>query len=340
MHVCSIDIGSGYTKFTSEQTGVFENINSIVCETPKEDFFATKEIHEVKFDGMSYLVGKDAISYGHPKNYIDTLHDEWAGSSGWKALLYYSLYSMDLLEPMKPLGVLKKDNTDKTDKAGSADKKQEFKIVTGLPQALFGCRRKDVEERLNGEHVFEIDDNEYKIIIHGQVVPQAASAILDYVQTVKGVSSESIGIIDVGTYTTGFSVMENGRFVAYRGGGYNLGVSQLVGSVQKYIQQEKGMSLPAVKVAETIISGKYRYKKEVFDITKEISRLAMTLVAPFIDALREKWEGNGEDLIVCVTGGGSPYFYEAISTHISHADIIEDPFYSVVRGFHLINMNK
>jgi len=304
----AVDVGSGFTQFTDGANN--GSLPSIVTPMPETLGFGANQAKDViTINGQTYLVGQDAYSYGDPDTREDTLSEDWAGSIGWQALFFSSVAKL------------------------VSDPSANLKVVTGLPQRLFAPKKDGLAQFLNNTHSFGVNGKQYKIKITGKVIPQAASALFVEARKNKDILQDAVGIIDIGTYTTGFSVMENGAYISHKSNGCSVGMSQLIKAFKTWLMREKGFSIDEAKIPKILMEKKFRFRGEMFEAAKEIDQLAITVAQPMLDTINANWKGAG-DLIVYVAGGGAPYFMTAVKTIIPHAQVMDDAFFAVVKGMH------
>ncbi len=302
----AVDVGSGFTQYTD---GVKDgSFPSIVTPMPETLGFGANQIKDmITINGQAFLVGQDAYVHGDPDMREDTLSEDWAGSIAWQALFYSSIAKLV-------------SNPDAS-----------IRVVTGLPQRLFASKKDGLIKFLNNTHIFDVKGKQYKIKISSNVIPQAASALFMAASKNKSVLQDDVGVIDIGTYTTGFSVMEKGAFITHKCSGCSIGMSLLIKAFKTWLVREKGFSIDEAKIPNILMEKKVRFRGEMFEAAKEIDQLAITVAQPMLDTINANWKGAG-DLNVYVVGGGAPYFINAIKTIIPHAQVMDDAFFAVVKG--------
>jgi PRTRC genetic system protein D len=302
----SIDVGSGYTQFTDGSKEDF--YPSIVCPAPEERVFGIdNETEIVKIDNKKFIVGKDAYSYGDPDSRLSSLSSDWAGSQGWQALLYSAIAKCGVYDSVN--------------------------LITGLPQTLYSEKGKELELFLSGTHKFVFDNVEHEVTINPRVIPQAAGALLYEAKQTPAILEDMVGVIDIGTYTTGFSVLDEKRFVASKCNGCSVGMSQLLSALQDHLLRERSYAVDPLILPRAIMKKQIKFNGEIIDISEDIAHQAMIVSKPMLDEINAAWKGANE-LTVYVAGGGAPYFYPAIKTIIPHAILMDDAFFAVVRGMH------
>ncbi|MDY0213061.1 MAG: ParM/StbA family protein [Desulfuromonadaceae bacterium] len=303
----AVDVGSGFTQYTDGN--VEGDFPSLVCTAPENMGFGSEEAEIVTVDGAKYLVGKSAKAFGNPSDRVNTLHDDWGGSTAWKAALYAALARTGI-------------------KSG-----ESIDLVTGLPQGFYARQHKSLSESMSGENVFSYKGKNYKVNINLEVIPQASGALFYQASKEQALLQDSVGVIDIGTYTTGFSVVEDGFLNDNRCGSCLVGVSQLAESLQASLLNERGMRIDIAKMPDVLRNKEVRYRGERVDLSEHIERQSLMIAKPMLEKVVKLWDG-GDDLLVFVAGGGAVYFADAINSTLPHARIMSDSFHAVVRGMH------
>jgi len=133
--------------------------------------------------------------------------------------------------------------------------------------------------------------------------------------------------------------MQEGRFVGERSGGIALGISDLTKALGEFIESEFSQKPDAPQLTKILMRKSLMQRGQQVDISRNIASLSERIAGPIIEATRKIW-GGGNDLRVIVSGGGAPYFLEAIKSHIFHAETIDDNFFAVSRGMFVYLDNK
>lgn len=312
-HNIAIDVGSGFTKIISNAKGQPIEIAfpSLVAPYPKIDVFQVVKPEKVGVNDKQWIIGESCALATKEGERSDTLSPKWAGSEGWFALFYGGIAKTHLSGKMN--------------------------IITGIPQALYGNQesREAIKKTLIGVHVLNYMDKEVTIdIVEVMIIPQASAASLGIAGNDESVLEQKIGVIDIGTYTTGFSVMNCGQFVSERCSGVEIGVSNLSKSLSDYIFNEFAQKPYASEIPNILMTKQINQRGKLTDISRNIAVLAERVSAQIITAIREIW-GNGNDLRIFVVGGGAPFFLEAIQADFTHAETIDDNFFAVAKGMWL-----
>ncbi len=312
LKLISADIGSGYTQATDGKNTT--NLKSVVSRQPARDelAFGSEDAEVVGFNGVAYLVGDHAVAFGDLNTREDTLCNDWGGSTGWMVLLCAALGR---------LGVKSGDNVV---------------LVTGLPQAIYSKRQSDLKRLLNSKLSFTYQGIFCEITIKPMIIPQASGALFYQISQDSGLASAELGIVDIGTYTTGLSAKaDSGEINKNKCGGVPVGVSQLAQAVQSKLRLEfGGWDMDITKIPKLLMERTMLYRRNTIDIGDMIDQQALLVANPMLDEIKRLWLG-GADMYVYLAGGGSPFFFDAVKSVVPHAEIMGDCFNSVCKGMFL-----
>lgn len=303
----AIDVGSGFTQYTD---GELEGtIPSLVAQCPERLDFGAESAQILECNGKKYLLGHDAEAFAsNEADIFNTLTDKWAGSEAWMQLVYMAL-------------------------AQANANNQDVDLITGLPQEYYLDQRETVLQCLEGQHNFKVSGVEHNVNINPIVIPQASGAIFYAASYDPSIFEYDIGVIDVGTYTTGLSVIQEGkRFVPRKSGSYPVGMSNLIHVIHNYLNKQRNLLIEKGRIPKILLSKKFMYQGEKMDISEEINKKTFYVAEELLRGIEEKWPNHGRELIVYVAGGGAPYFIDAINSIIPHANVMNNSFYAVVRG--------
>jgi plasmid segregation protein ParM len=225
----------------------------------------------------------------------------------------------------------------------------QFHVVTGLPVKWYGDRAKVVEQ-LQGKHIVQ-RVNGYKIVQRFSiadvlVVPQPFGSLFNIIlgpdgQIVdEGLARGRLGVIDIGTYTTDYVLVDSLRYVERGSGSISTGMSKGYQLVERSLLDTFGLDLRMHEVDKVVRKGQVT----IFGEERNIG----WLVDPVFDALAEEilahagtlW-GDGRDLsAVLVTGGGAIALGERMGQRYAHAQILDDAPMANVRGFRKYGLRK
>lgn len=313
----AIDIGSGFTKWIGEgceNAARAQSMRSIVVPGRAVEEVGAPPSRPVRFtpsatdenrgatnaEPIEFLVGDAAYDYGTPQQRTNTLMAGWAASPAWFALLYFAL----------------------ADVLGNSSEPVRARIATGLPQARYLLMRKTLEDRLRGEHRFEVAGHRYEVVIEPHVLPQATAALIHLAGLDESIMRDAVGLVDIGTYTTDIVVIEDGRIIRRRSGGCEAGVSHLIAEIIEYLRSHYGVAADPAQIPRAMVLGEIRIRGERIPLDETISGLAQQASTGLLEGLARVWPDAAADLRVIVVGGGAPFFIDAVRTRIQHATLL------------------
>ncbi len=219
---------------------------------------------------------------------------------------------------------------------------ERFNVVTGLPVQWYADRDKVVEQ-LSGRHVVRrVNGRQWvqKLTVDEVlVVPQPFGSLFNVILDAEGALVDEalargrLGIIDVGTYTTDYVLVDALRYVEKGSGSISTAMSRAYQLIGRSILDSFGLDLKLHEVDRAVQQGRVT----VFGETRVID----WLVEPALDAVVEEvlaqagtlW-GDGRDLsAILVTGGGALALGERIGRRYGHARTLDDAPLANVRGF-------
>lgn len=305
------DIGSGRSKYTDGTTT--GDIPSIAVPKPEERVYGIESARVVRWgEGDSlqeWLVGDAAVAFGNPAHFCNTLRREWPFDPAWLALLYACL---DRLAP----------------EGG------EINLVTGAPMKWHGDLQEQIISLHSREHHFFIGEKEYRYKMNVEVLPQAIGALVYHAGSLTNLPLK-LANADIGTYTTGFSVLRSHMPVARQCGGVEVGTSLLIDELAQYLDKHFKFKTDILTYHEILRTGQFQYQGGMKKIPKEIDTLATRVAKPLLDAMNDLWP-NSNEMDVLIGGGGASFFLPAIKQVIPHAKIMKGGIYAVVEGMHAI----
>lgn len=309
MHSIGIDVGSGTTQWaTADRRGMFSSLVAVWDSSSMSGTLENPWLVKVGSIGTTYLVGPKVPLV--TKDVADTLTDEWAGSDPWLALLYAALYD-----------------------AGFLSSKDSVSVAIGVPQALYRVVNKTLVERLNGVHRFSVYGVEYLLDMKISVYPQASAAMA----AVDELSDSGIvGLIDVGTYTTGLSVMQliDGDPVINHTmcGGIPRGTSVLAKHVQAYLDTHHQMRMDLDRVYPLLDRQLVKIKGRDIDLRHVVDSACLSLASEVEDAADRVFRGGSEMEMIALVGGGAKYVLPRLEKVFPQLFMPEASEWSVVSG--------
>jgi len=150
-------------------------------------------------------------------------------------------------------------------------------VVLGLPVSYARKEeRKELEERIKGEHVLKINGNEKKVrVSDAKVIAQGMGVLLDYFidgfRVNEERKSESVLVFDIGFYTTDVFVYQDEGIEEERSRSVEVGVSHLFEDVLRWLTVEKGYPSVSIKEVERFFRNGYvKIKGEKVPLPREL----------------------------------------------------------------------
>lgn len=278
--------------------------------------------YTIEYDNKQYYVGQLAI---RERNGVDP-------TSLGNAARYWSVQA--LMSLLTTTGTMVKDT------------EYSVLVVTGLPVFAHDDETvSHVKKQLNGSHQFILNGQTRTAHIKvGKVLMEAAGAVIH-----GGIenNSNTYGVIDIGSYTTDFYVMEGLVPVTKKCGSREIGVHNATSDVaskfeQKYKfplrhdQREKILSCyKSSNYTEMSLSEPRMYA----DLANWTSNAVDTVSSNIVNEARAIWRTGSQGLVAAnfsrveVVGGGARYFFEPIAKVIPPAKTHRSPELSNVKGY-------
>lgn len=320
MSIMAIDIGYGYTKalslggqpfITASQVGAEETIRY------HSDIVSDNHAITVQVGKRWYFVGEYAELQSASAS--QTLDVTRTGSTEQKALFYAAASELQL-DP-------------------------KIAVITGLPVADFDARNRGaLRHMLTGRHTVRRKRGAIRQfeVLGVYVIPQAMGSLFALIldkqgQLVDGDLAEGrVGIIDVGTLTTNFILVDRLRYVETGSDSITTGMAEALTKVAKDLKREHGLdwSLKLRRVDQAVRERTVEVYGDPVNISAVVDRHLEAIADTVVSKARSLW-GSGVDLkAVVLTGGGSvefaPYIRRAYP-HLRRAG--GDPQFANVTGF-------
>jgi plasmid segregation protein ParM len=319
----SVDVGSGLTKWKSEdRSGSIPSAVGNLKHVEDSDFtyrdFSSDQVSFKRSKATdTYVVGEAAHRLLEKDARENTLCKEWFQSPGYRALLYRAL--ANVLEP---------------------GFNGRVRLCVGLPQQRYDVDKPALVSLLTRVHAFSVGGNSYRVEIKESdlfVVPQAMGVYLYYTQVnPDSAANDLIGVVDVGTFTTGYSLINGGIFIRKKSGGLELGIASLAKQARSLISSEHGVRLDLPIVEDALREGNIRIRGKSYPLGKAIKTLAGPLVDELTDALQAAWGEDSAAALLLLAGGGADYVLPAMRTRWPHASLVADKQQSamvIVEGY-------
>ena len=219
---------------------------------------------------------------------------------------------------------------------------QSFRIVTGLPVKWYADREKVVDQWA-GKHVLRSVNGSQAVhrlsVSDLCVVPQPFGSLFDVLLDSQGQIVEQelargrLGVIDVGTYTTDYVLVDGLRYIERGSGTISTAMSTAYQLIGRSLLDSYGLDLRMHEVDRVVRQGRVTLFGE--------DRAIDWLVDPVLDAVSAEilahagtlW-GDGRDLkTILVTGGGAMALGGRIRDRYGHARVAPDAALANVKGF-------
>lgn len=333
MSFLAIDIGSGLTKCaTGDELFYFESL--VGQQNDSKNFsFNVAPHHVINVGGKQYMTGPAAKSYIPEGSLVVTTKSTWCTDPNQLFLLYSAIAKK------YPNGY-----------------RGEMFIVAGLPMARFTKYQSIHKDLFVGIHKFSTPKHEYHVEIPKEniaVFPQAVGLFFSLCETQKDSNwnEAQTGLIDPGTHTTGYAVIEKGIYNNLKSAdeksvGASAGMMKLAKSMKKELAEQYDWEptmpelLDALRIGHVEIYGDKPQKIIMKDIAQ---RYVPQVYGDVVSEILEKWKG-AKAIRVIISSGGGEYLADYVKKFIPHAQLLhktktakdkinERALFDVVRGY-------
>ncbi len=300
LRLVAIDSGNGAVKYRSENSGVasFPAVYSTELSTLKD--FHSRGLTDdseflINFRGHDYALGETVYSHGLMP--VTIAHHSRIESE------FYSIMFAGALSRLY--------------KAGGV-----FRVVVSLPPLMYFDSEK-VIKRLAGEYVIGLNGNRPNpyIVPDDQLVmiPEGFGAAMVMALDKKGnivpnaggraVFTDTVGVIDVGTYTTDFLMLD--RLTPIRNGTSSLayGLSRIHQALRSHAQSQ-GYNIEPYKADEILQAGTFPKAGRRVSFTNERRAWSEDLAGTIAGQVRQLWNGGDDVSNIVIAGGGALYVWD------------------------------
>lgn len=309
MNIVGIDIGYGDVKVVSDSIeGCLAGFPTLATPAKEGSFeVSEQESKPITVGGKKYYVGEDAKKASH---LLDLKFETWFQEDEYLALY---LKALSFAEP----GVLS--------------------VVTGLPVSEYPRWKEFLSNKLVGS--FEVEGKLYTVQTV-RVMPQPFGAFFNAALGSDGkvsnavIMNEMVGIIDIGTRTTDF-ILVDGGFWKEDGasGSIDRGVSDLLDAVTKRVAEKHKSELSVLKAREAISSKEIKVFGVKTDITDIVDYEANHLATFIVHRAKAYWKNGANIETLLLTGGGSYVFKKYLEKAYPHMILARNPAYSNAMGY-------
>lgn len=319
--ILGLDFGYGFTKgLTTDRRALFRSIVG-----PAEQIRFESDLHRqngsaisVQVNGRWHFVGDYASLQS--SSAAQTLDPTRTGSE--EQLCLFHAAASDLVQT----------NDD------------EIAVVSGLPVADFDEYNKDLlRAMLTGDHLVEREGKRpRRFTVTGvYLVPQAMGALFALIldrngQIVDGdLAAGRVAIVDVGTLTTNFVLVDRLRYIETGSASIQAGMSEVLTKIAKDLKRDHGLdwTLHLDRVDEAARARSVELYGQPVSIAHLVDEHARDLAETVIARARSLW-GSGVDLrAVVVAGGGAHLLAPHLADAYRHTRPVDDPQWANVTGY-------
>lgn len=302
-----LDVGYGYTKAFGPGGEVI--FPSVVGPVSGRIFtLGDAGVPRIAVEGREYVCGEAALK--HSPTPIEVRSRDFVHTEAYRVLLLWALCELG---------------------------EEEAAVVLGLPVGHFQSLKEELE-RYEGGHRVMIDGAERELAVRIlRVVPQPVGTVLDFLLNRLGEAvsdsflGKTVGVVDIGHYTTDLVVFEDLEFSAARTGGSDVGVSAFLERVREKLEERFRSSFTLREVERAVQRGRLRFegRDHPLDLGEEIEAFASAVMA----VVRNVWGDPRKLDEVILTGGGARLLGERLKREIPHAAVAPEPVFANVRGF-------
>jgi len=324
----ALDMGHGFTKGkTADKVTVIPSVVGPAEQVRFDSGLARDGGICVTVDGRAYFVGELALQQS--ASVSQTLSPTRTGSNEQLALFY--AVASELIGP----------STD------------QIAIVTGLPLGDYNPANKALlRDMLKGSHTVQRRGRQARAFTVGSVhvVPQGMGSLYNLVLDRNGrirdtdLAGGAVGIVDVGTLTTNFVLVNQLRFIERGSDSIPTGTGELLQKVAKDLKLQYGLDWTGqlARVDQAVRAGTV----ELYGQPVSIEDLVKPHLAELSDTILSKarslpgWGSGAELRAVVVSGGGGVMLEPYIRKAYSHARMGDNPQLDNVTGYLLAGLRK
>ena len=317
--VRSIDVGYGYTKYTTAHAGGeircahFPSLAYPSSRDPAGSLGAERRrTVAIPIDQLFYEVGPDVLLAADTFRAAQ-IHDNYIDTPEYLALVRGALRLMKL------------EHIDL--------------LVVGLPVALFATHKAKLEKRMTGLH--DLGAGKTVQVRKALAMAQPNGALIDYAtqqDRVMAMAQEFSLVIDPGARTFDWLVAQGMKLSPKRSHSVNRGINDILQLIADDISLEIGQPYTQLEVIDQALRrGKsvpiFQHAYSLARMRPVVDSIARQAVGAMLRRAGECYDVQN----VILVGGGAYLFKKAIKTAFGHHRIVEvkEPLYANVRGFQI-----
>jgi len=322
----ALDVGHGFTKGkTADKVTVIPSVVGPAEQVRFDSGLARDGGICVTVGERAYFVGELALQQS--ASVSQTLSPTRTGSNEQLAL-FYAVVS-ELVGP----------STD------------QVAIVTGLPLGDYNPTNKAIlRDMLKGSHTVQRRGRQARAftVSSVHVVPQGMGSLYNLVLDRNGrirdtdLAGGAVGIMDVGTLTTNFVLVNQLRFIERGSDSIPTGTGELLQKVAKDLKLQYGLDWTGqlAQVDQAVRAGTVELYGQLVSIEDLVKPHLAELSDTVLSKARSLWGSGAELRAVVVSGGGGVMLEPYIRKAYSHARIGDNPQLDNVTGYLLAGLRK
>ena len=302
-----LDIGYGYTKAVSPERIV--SFPSLVGVAARDLFqLDGRSVPRLELGGRQYVCGEAASR--HSLLPVEVRNRSFVSSEVHKVLTLWALAELNV---------------------------REASAVFGLPVDHYASLKPQVL-KYGGVCAFRVDGASFAVTLDVlEVVPQPAGTVFDLLLNRLGEPTgeefldRSVGVIDVGYFTTDLIVLEDLEFVSARSRGCDLGISVLLERIRGELEEAFSTSFSLREAERVLRRGAVRL--EGVERPVRFDGHLRDFAQGIMSFVRNVWGDPRKLDIVILTGGGAELIASHLKEEIPHLRAAQNPVFSNARGF-------
>ena len=213
-------------------------------------------------------------------------------------------------------------------------------VALGVPSRVFRERQDLVAAlRKATAQALAVNDIEPAVFVHAQPLGVIAAHTLDpdgFTKEDRDIENESYAVVDVGQYTTDLSAVVRGEPVIEATASCE-GMELISNHLRAHLRT-LDLEFPLLDLATLLANPQLRARGKTHDLKECLDEaISQVLVPKIISAITETFNPvllQSVDTIL-IAGGGAPVVFAALKRHpkLLHAQIVEDPRWSISEGF-------
>lgn len=136
-------------------------------------------------------------------------------------------------------------------------------------------------------------------------------------------SQRTVGVVDIGTYTTDLILLDALRIVRSGCDSLAHALHDVHERLRTYCQSQ-GYELDPYRADEVLNAGYFMRSGVRHSITEFIDDWTGDLIPAISGMIRTKWNGGDDCDVILLCGGGSLYVYDRLAMEFPHLELVED----------------